>query len=425
MNRLKIVASILVCIFLSGCAARTTSTPQLELDIKSGDLPISREAVIIENTSPTEVMVQAAGIGGNTEEAILDARRCSLWFVLIGCSDSLLHSTDEKIKFESVKNEFYSPLMVAQYISWESREIKSRLAFENGKKIKIVKIFKVNKGSLKNKLLQHKILKPQSEIINVVGFPMIMVIPDITKNDTPVEAMNRDPTLKHAAQVIESYLTNQKYDVQIPEQKRNIDALIQGVQAINNMEDDQSYQWALSIGSDIYLTFTIDIQSRDIGGSTVRKAIVGIRAYETTTGRLLGTETGYSQERPAADLVLIEEAILGAIDNVMNRVNSYWKDDISRGVQYKLVINIQGNYSSDDLDEIASNVSQVIKRICNYSKENIATKQTLDYLVWVDPQKITDSRDLYNILKQDFSTKQGKLRSVNINRKLILLKISE
>jgi hypothetical protein len=51
----------------------------------------------------------------------------------------------------------------------------------------------------------------------------------------------------------------------------------------------------------------------------------------------------------------------------------------------------------------------------------------LDYLVWVDPNQITDSRDLYAALRRDFPTefRQGELRSINITRKLILLRVTE
>jgi hypothetical protein len=169
------------------------------------------------------------------------------------------------------------------------------------------------------------------------------------------------------------------------------------------------------------------MQTRNVGGSTVRKAIVGVRAYETTTARLLGTETGYSEERPVADLVVIEEAIHGAIDKVLSRINAYWKQDLERGVQYKLVASIQGDFNSDEREDIAFAMSRAIKQNCKLSKENIATERTLDYLVWVDPNQITDSRDLYAALRRDFPTefRQGELRSINITRKLILLRVTE
>jgi len=253
---------------------------------------------------------------------------------------------------------------------------------------------------------------------------MIMVVPEVPKGEDPVDTMNRDPRLKHAAQSIESYLTSRKYDVQVPEQKLVIDGLTEAQQGIKGLENDLSYQLALAIGSDVYITFTVDIQERRLGGSIVRKASVGVRAYETTTARLLGTETGYSQERPSADLPLIEEAINGAIDNVLTRLNAYWKDDLTRGVQYKVTFSIQGKFSEEDNEDIGFAINRIIKKNTKSFKENVIADRTFDYLVWVDPKLISSSRELYSALRQDYSGK-GQLRSINITRKLLLLRITE
>jgi len=418
MSQCKILVSILACIFILGCAAKAPVPPL-------SNAPVSREAAIIESTKPAEVMVEASGIGKNTDEAMLDARRAAVSVVLTGGTDPLLQTQDEKSKFGLAVEEIYAVPVINQFISWESNEIKSRIALEGGKKVKITKSFKVNKRMLEEDLVRRQIIKPRAELTTTIGLPMIMVIPEVPKGADPVEAMSKDPALKHAAQVIESYLTNRKYDVQVPEQKVTIDGLNEAQQAIKGLENDNSYQLALAIGSDVYITFTLDMQTRGVGGSTVRKATVGVRAYETTTARLLGTETAYSQERPATDLVVTEEAIHGAIDNVLSRINAYWKDDMTRGVQYKLVISIQGSFNEDEREDIAFALSRAIKNNCKSSKENVATDQTMDYLVWVDPKRIPDSRELYAALKQDFSPDKGQLRSVNITRKLILLRVSE
>ena len=404
MNKYKFFISILTCVFVLGCAAKKP-------------IPPVDDAIILESTNPAEVLVEAKGVGYTTEEAIQDARRSAVWVVVEGGSDPLLQTQEERAKFSTIREEFYSVPMLNKFISDETRAIVERLELEGGI-IKITKHFTVNKRMLDDELKGRGIIPPV-----ILPLPTIMVIPEVPKGQNPVEIMSEDPTLKHAAQVIESYLTNRKYDVQVPEQKVTIDGLTEAQQAFKGMEDDYSYQLALAIGSDVYITFTLDMQTRDVGGSTVRKAIAGVRAYETTTARLLGTETGYSEERPEADLVVIEEAIHGAIDNVLSRINAYWKRD----VQYKLVVSIQGDFDSDEREDIAFAMSRVIKQNCKGSRENIATEQTLDYLVWVEPKQISDSRELYGVLRRDFPTEfpRGQLRSINITGKLILLRVTE
>ena len=63
-----------------------------------------------------------------------------------------------------------------------------------------------------------------------------------------------------------------------------------------------------------------------------------MRAFETTTARLLGAETGYSDESAAPATALVEAAMTNALDNVMSRINSYWQDDIKNGLQYKVIV---------------------------------------------------------------------------------------
>src|SRR5512136_3122435 len=110
MGKYRFVIYALVCVFIIGCAA------------KAPILPVSREATIIESTNPAEVMVEATGIGRTTDEALLDARRSAIAVILLGGSDPMLQTPDEKSKFEFIQTDIYSVPTINQYISWESSE---------------------------------------------------------------------------------------------------------------------------------------------------------------------------------------------------------------------------------------------------------------------------------------------------------------
>ena len=156
---------------------------------------------------------------------------------------------------------------------------------------------------------------------------------------------------------------------------------------------------ALSIGSDIYITYSGAVESAGYG---TQKYSMIVRAYETTTARLLGTETGYSQARKGEVMVSIEEAINGAIDNVLSRLKNYWKSDLEKGVQYKLVVNISTDFDEDEAEAISFAFMDAVEEIAKKSKENIATSQTLDYLLWCDPEKYDKSSKVYRFLKKKF-----------------------
>ena len=415
----KVIAGVLACMLMVSAAAGKKKP--------KSNLPISKEATLIESTNPAEVMVLATGVGEGkkkqlTDNAILDARRSVVYFILLGGTDPLLQTQEERNKFTEVQEKYFAKEQVSRYIAWEAEPFESRVKIAKGKKLKIQKYFKVNKKLLSEDLTAEGIL------IEMEGpLPFIMVIPEVPKGESPIERINADPRLKQGARVIESYLTARQYDVQVPDQMEAIQALTEAQQSLKGMEEDYGYQLALSIGSDVYITYSIEIETRGMGSSTVRKAMVSVRAYETTTARLLGTETGYSAERPSPELAVIEEAINDAVDKVLSRIGAYWKEDLNRGVQYKLIFRIEGDFDEDEREDIAFAISDLIEEFCKYSKENVVTESTLDYLVWAKPDQFNKSSKLYRALRKRFPDEfeGGKIQRVNINRKLLLLNIVE
>jgi hypothetical protein len=160
-------------------------------------------------------------------------------------------------------------------------------------------------------------------------------------------------------------------------------------------------------------------------GYGTSKYSASIRAYETTTSRLLGTETGYSQTRKGELSLSIEEAMNDAIDKVLSRVTRYWKKDLNQGIQYKLVFNISSDFDEDQVEEMQFALMDIIDNISNNSKENILTSQTMDYNIWCDSKLYTKSSKVYRDIKKYFEDEgtEGTLRKLNINRKMILLKV--
>ncbi|HID10451.1 MAG TPA: hypothetical protein EYP17_04015 [Candidatus Latescibacteria bacterium] len=78
------------------------------------------------------------------------------------------------------------------------------------------------------------------------------------------------------------------------------------------------------------------------------------------------------------------------------------------------------------MDDLTIAFSELLDEVANRYKENIVTEETLDYLVWVDPEEFGQSTKLYRVLRREFGQRfpDGKLRRININRKLLLLKIT-
>ncbi|CUU00943.1 hypothetical protein JGI1_00125 [Candidatus Thermokryptus mobilis] len=388
------------------------------------NLPISREATFLESYSPTEVTIRASGIGKNNAQAELDGRRSAVYFVLIGSTDPILQTNEERMAFEKIQDEILDENNIKRYISFETTEYEQRVKLSDGR-VKITKVYRVNKKLLTDDLIARNVIKPKEEITEAIGLPFIMVVPEAPKGVSPVDLLRSDRLLKKGAEVIESYLTARKYDVQVPEQMETLSELAQAQAGLKGVEEDYAYQLALAIGSDIYITYNVKVEKRYIGSTEYRKAVVAARAYETTTARLLGTETGYSGEYAVPEEAVVEEAMNDAIDKVLSRIMAYWKEDLTRGLQFKLIFRITGNFDEDAHDEILLATEQVLKKVCNRTKQNVVTDQTLDYIVWVNPQKYNSPLALFRDIRSGIESQVPvKVRRISANRKMLILEIT-
>ena len=410
-------------------------------NILFAQLPQSREATIIEQVSSSEIMLEATGIYKGTGKkakhrkkdvdskglsgATLDAKKAAVYFLLYNGTDPLLRSPEEQRLFDAHVAFFFGGENVNTYITFEEQSLRKRVKINDGQGLKVAKRFKVNVDRLRKDLEARNVLVASADLAESIGNPFIMVLPRVEKGKSPIEALSTDDLAAHGAGVIQSFLTANQYEVVVPDQASALEALNSAQMDVKDRDEDIAYQLALAIGSDVYIDYKGSFE--DAGYGTQRYSL-DARAYETTTARLLGAETGYSQGRSGDRKVSVEEAMNDAIAKVLSRVNAYWKKDLKSGVQYKLIISIAASdFDEDDLEEIQFGLMDAIDEIANKSKENIVTDNTIDYLVWCDPKEYDKSTKIYRGLRKEFKDVGedygAKLGRVNINRKMVLLKI--
>ncbi len=410
----------------------------LLFSLLSAQLPVSRQAKIVEVVSSSEVMIEATGIykgvgkksrhkkkdvtKNGVSKATLDSKRAAIHFLLFGGTDPIITKNEEKQKFNSYEADYFGEDVISNYFTYEDVTLRKKVKIDDGTGLKIVKRFKVNKDLIVRNLENSGIIIAQADLTSSMGNPFIMVLPAVKKGQSPIDALTNNKAYRHAATVVESYLTAKQYDVLVPEQMASLEELNNAQLDLGDREEDIAYKLALSIGSDVYIEFGGAVE--DAGYGTKKYAIT-LRAYETTTARLLGSETGYSQGRKGETMVSVEEAMNDAIDKVLSRVNAYWKKDLNSGIQYKLVINLSSEFDEDELEEVQFAMMDAIEEVSKKSKENIVTSQTLDYLVWCDNEKYNKSSKIYRYMKKYFKNEgtSGVLRRVNVNRKMVILKI--
>ena len=401
-----------------------------------GNLPESRQATFIEAVTSGEVLIKSKGTGGKSgmfglkdEESVklaeIDARKSAVYFVLYGGAglDGLVRSDEEKRKFGPLEQAFFTPENIQKYIAWEANSFDSRVKVAGGEKIRVEKQFRVNRAAIQSYLTDNRVIEKLEDVTEELGLPTLMALPEVKPGQNPLAELRTNTLLKQGASVIESYLTQKKYNVVAPEQAQQIYEQQKAQLSVKGHEEDLSYMIALSVGSDIYVSYTLTVDTRKVGSSDVRKASVSIRAYETTTARLLGTETGYSEESAAPANALVEAAMTNALNNVISRINSYWQDDLKNGAQYKIIFTLLGDFDEDTRYDIADAAAKTLKKIAGRSKENVVSDKTIDYLAWIQDKDLQSPSALYRELRREFNNNftQGKLKQITLNRKLIVV----
>ncbi|MFA5832172.1 MAG: DUF6175 family protein [Bacteroidota bacterium] len=404
--------------------------------IAQGNLPESRQATFVEAVTANEILIKAKGLGGKSgmfgfkeEESVklaeIDARKAAVYFVLYGGAglDGLVRNEDEKRKFGLMEQEFFVADNVQKFIAWEANSFDSRVKIAGGEKIRIEKQFRINRAAIQTYLIDKRVIEKLEDITEELGMPTLMALPEVKPGQNPLNELRSNSVLKQGASVIESYLTQKKYNVVSPEQAAQIYEQQKAQLNLKGHEEDLSYMIALSVGSDIYVSYTITIDTRNVGSTEVRKVTASVKAFETTTSRVLGTETGYSEESAAPATALTEAAMTNALNNVISRINAYWQEDMKNGTPYKIIFTILGDFDEDTRYDIADAAAKTLKKIANKTKENVSADKTIDYIAWIQDKDMQSPSALFRELRREFNNNfaQGKLKQVTLNRKLIVV----
>lgn len=381
--------------------------------------PRGFEASFVESYSPTEVTVKATGVGDNPEMADADVARVALDFVMFKWTDRIVSVEAERKGMDPVLDELYRE--PRPYLSWVADKVTATRKLANGQ-YEITRLVRVNKGSLTDLLVAKGVMASREELADAVGNPVIMVIPDAPKGQSPLEVFDKNRLAQQTAGVIESYLTARQYEVQIPRAADNLNSQVDMIGTVKGMDEDVAYKIALTSGSDIFITFSGTVDNTQGG----RKASLVVKAFESTTGRALGTETGYSQTRPnTSDEALTEEATSDAIDKVLQRVTNYWKADARKGLQYKVVLKVTGKFDEATAEKVKDGLEDLVESEFPGSKQNILTDKTMDYTILAPRAKYKTSSNVSRALRNKLEIPGVKVKETIRNRKFLMFEVTK
>lgn len=250
------------------------------------------------------------------------------------------------------------------------------------------------------------------------GAPTILVVPaQKTKGMSDLQAFQSNPNSRMATEAINSYLTQRQYEVKSLAGQETLNEVVQMQQDIAETDEDLSYLASLALGADIYIKFSASIE-----GGVV---LIELSAYEAATARLLGSQTSQASASGSSRSE-IADAVYAAASRAMpgleKKIKGYWEVDRRNGVQYKVIMKLQGDFDEQRVEDIQDDVNQLLKKAFKRVNVNVMTAKTIDLTVFADIAKFGDAQEVYSYIRRGMKGSVN-VKKINITKKLILIEL--
>lgn len=245
--------------------------------------------------------------------------------------------------------------------------------------------------------------------------PTVLVAPAIAAhNATSIEVIRKNPLAKTAMEVINAYLTTRDYSVVGLESQAQLDEVVQLQSDIAGNDEDLAYVAGLSVGADINITFSGSIQDGFI--------VIDLNASEASTATLIASESTRMAAEGENQRVIVQKAVQEAIVKLESKVRDRVAADLEKGIMYKVVAHLTGEFTDEQAEEISNMVSSQIRKKFNKMQVISMSRNTFDLAVYVDPNAYDDAQMVYDVFVEGLSG-LAKVRKQNITKKLIILEI--
>jgi len=249
--------------------------------------------------------------------------------------------------------------------------------------------------------------------------PTIMVLPRTEKGTSPLLVLQKNTSARQTQAAMNSYLTSQKYRVVDLAQISEIGNQVTVVSSLRNHTDDPIQEVAQATGADVYVTFEGEVATSALGSQTV----LVLNAFETTTGRLLGTTSSPGSWAAKGGLGAVDEAARDSIGNLMGKVAAYWQEDNQKGIQYKVVLKYQQGIDEDLHTELIDAFTETLEKNFPTHEEITSTPSTSEYLIWAPREQYATSNKVSQVFRNKLGRSDVKVVEALRNRKLLILEV--
>jgi len=353
-------------------------------DFKKQQTPALYEATFVESSGTGEMMIKATGIGCSVEEALEEAKKTAVWFVLEGGDKPILKTQAEKTKAYGLEMQMYANPV--KYIRWIS-DIKSKK--KEGGKTKVTYLFKIDVAMIQQELAAAEIITSTEDLGESMGLPTVSVFAD-----------KGGDFAKTAVSALQEYFQDNSFEVYKAAQGDTVNKIVAKMAALEGAETDPMHDMALSLGTDVYAKV-------NYSGSG-SKASVAVEVFETASGKMLGTTTGFSAERRVSDAnALVQEAVNDAGAKVVSQIRKEWMEMGKKGKPFKVAV-LSNSSDGAAVDEA---VYGALKGLSSRPiKRQAGGKSTFTYIVYV--KDMPNAYELFLAVKKAYSG-PGQLEKVS------------
>ncbi len=376
---------LVLALCLAGCSNKC--------DFKKQQTPALYEATFVESSGTGEMMIKATGIGCSVEEALEEAKKTAVWFVLEGGDKPILKTQAEKTRAYGLEMQMYANPV--KYIRWIS-DIKSKK--KEGGKTKVTYLFKIDVAMIQQELAAAEIITSTDDLGESMGLPTVSVFAD-----------KGGDFAKTAVSALQEYFQDNSFEVYKAAQGDTVNKIVAKMAALEGAETDPMHDMALSLGTDVYAKV-------NYSGSG-SKASVAVEVFETASGKMLGTTTGFSAERRVSDAnALVQEAVNDAGAKVVSQIRKEWMEMVKKGKPFKVAV-LSNSSDGAAVDEA---VYGALKGLASRQiKRQAGGKSTFTYIVYI--KDMPNAYELFLALKKAYSG-PGQLEKVSDAGSFLVIK---
>lgn len=358
--------------------------------------PQSFEAQFIEASSASEVLIRATGRAEDVGEAIADAKKVAVWYVLFGGEAPLLGTTG-RTKFDGIAANFWNDS--AKWVRYTS-DIKGKR--QEGRLTLVDVVVKVDREGLRQSLVSAGLIADSAQVNEALNLPSIII-----RSNSEVLSMT-----------VASALRKSDFSLLSEEAQTKQHGILSQLAALEGIADP-AYEAAMAAGADVYVKAQVTIESGNVAGIKTQKASVTLSAYDTATTQLLAAATGYSAERRADQSALTEEAAQDAALQLRSALTQAWGKALEDGKIFKVFMKSEAPISEEQeeafVDALKALHQPKIKRQTSGS-------HIISYWVW--SKTYADAYELYGALKSEYGG-PGKLGKTLENGRLLVVNVRD